>query len=76
MGKFPPGELIARYAKDGMAIAQAVDMICDPSISFHKVAHNSGHDQALDALGWFRASDPPQGLAWVDVALPRKSGGA
>jgi hypothetical protein len=58
-------------AADLMAFAQAMNLLIEPSIAFHELAHHDGNEIALEELSWFRAADQGQAMAWIDLAQGR-----
>jgi hypothetical protein len=58
-------------AADLMAFAQAMNLLIEPSIAFHELAHRDGNAIALEELSWFRAADHGQAMAWIDLAQGR-----
>lgn len=58
-------------AADLMAYAQAMNLLIEPSIAFHELAHRDGNAIALEELSWFRAADHGQAMAWIDLAQGR-----
>jgi hypothetical protein len=61
----------AAIAADLMAFAQAMDLLIEPSIAFHELAHREGNAVALEELSWFRAADHGQAKAWIDLTQGR-----
>lgn len=61
----------AAVAADLMAYAQAMNLLIEPSIAFHELAHRDGNAVALEELSWFRAADHGQAMAWIDLAQGR-----
>ena len=62
-----------RIAASLMAYCQCLNIHIEPSIAFHELASRVGNDDALAELGWFRAADQANPLAWVDLALGRST---
>lgn len=56
-----------------MAVAQAFDIIIDPSIAYHEFASLNGNKRAIEALSWFRLADSNRLNEWVDIAMGRKT---
>lgn len=68
------GEMIdahMRVAAATMAFAQCLDILIEPSVSFHELAPNHGNSAALDELSWFRAADNGVNADWINAALGR-----
>lgn len=57
-----------RMACDLMAFAQAMNLLIEPSIAFHELAHRSGNPTALEELSWFRAADRGAAHEWIDLS--------
>jgi len=70
-GADQPLEGPAAVAADLMAFAQAMDLLIEPSIAFHELAHREDNAIALGELSWFRAADHGQAKAWIDLAQGR-----
>jgi hypothetical protein len=60
-----------RIAVNLMAFCQCMNIHIEPSIAFHEVASHVPNSQALIELGWFRAADKANPIAWVDLAMDR-----
>lgn len=55
-----------------LAYAQCLDILIEPSIAFHELAHQQGNESALTELAWFRTADNAEVYDLMDVALERK----
>jgi hypothetical protein len=49
-----------------------LDILIEPGIAFHELAHQQGNEIALAELAWFRAADNSCTQDLMDVALARK----
>lgn len=56
-----------------MAFAQANNLLVEPSIAFHELAHSEGNAVAHEKLCWFRKADFAQPKSWIDLALGRNT---
>tara|TARA_R110000824_G_scaffold155226_6_gene327794 strand:- start:89960 stop:91036 length:1077 start_codon:yes stop_codon:yes gene_type:complete len=56
-----------------MAFAQVMDLLFEPTISFHELAHFHGNQVANEELAWFRIADNAGALKWIDLALGRRA---
>lgn len=61
-----------KIAAHTMAFAQAMNLLFEPSISFHELAYNHGNEVANDELAWFRVADNAGALNWIGLALGRQ----
>ena len=62
-----------RIAAALMAYCQCMDIVIEPSISYHEFAYFAGNEEALRELGWFRAADRANPTVWCDLALGRSN---
>lgn len=67
-----PFDYPTRIAVRTMAFAQAMNIVIEPSIAFHELAHCEGNNIAHEELRWFRAADHGQARDWIDIALGRR----
>ena len=70
--KVIPNEAQRKGSAALLAFAQCVDMLIEPSIAFHELAHKQGNDIALEELAWFRAADSSRVEDTMNVALGRQ----
>lgn len=61
-----------RLAAGLLAFSQCLDIVVEPSIAFHELAHKQGNDEAHDELAWFRAADSARSTDLFDLALGRQ----
>ena len=62
-----------RFACDLMAFCQAMNLLLEPAIAYHELAHCLGNDAAHEELAWFRAADRGAARAWIDLAMGRRA---
>ncbi|MCG7394236.1 hypothetical protein MHY87_15120 [Microvirga sp. ACRRW] len=62
-----------KNAVNVLAFAKAMDMLMEPSIAFHELAHHGGSDLAYEELAWFRTADNHDTWEWIEAALGRRS---
>lgn len=55
-----------------LAFAQCLDIVMEPSIAFHELAHKQGNEEARSELAWFRAADSARSTELFDLALGRQ----
>lgn len=72
-GKVIPNEAQRKGSAALLAFAQCLDILIEPGIAFHELAHQQGNEAAQDELGWFRAADNSRPHDVMDVALGRKN---
>ncbi len=53
------------------AFCHFLDILVEPSVAFHELAHKQGNDIANAELGWFRVGDNGDAFAWFDYAIGR-----
>jgi len=51
------------------AFCHFLDILVEPSVAFHELAHKQGNDIANEELGWFRVGDNGDAFAWFDYAF-------
>jgi hypothetical protein len=51
------------------AFCHFLDILVEPSVAFHELAHKQGNDIANAELGWFRIGDNGDAFAWFDYAI-------
>ncbi len=51
------------------AFCHFLDILVEPSIAFHELAHKQGNDIANEELAWFRIGDNGDAFAWFDYAI-------
>lgn len=63
-----------RLAAGLLAFSQCLDILVEPSIAFHELAHKNGNEEAHNELAWFRAADSARSTDLFDLALGRQYG--
>ena len=53
------------------AYSHFLDILIEPSVAFHELAHKQGNQAANEELAWFRIGDDADAFAWCDYALGR-----
>lgn len=53
------------------AFCHFLDILVEPSVAFHELAHKQGNDIANEELRWFRIGDNGDAFAWFDYAIGR-----
>ena len=51
------------------AFCHFLDILVEPSVAFHELAHKQGNAIANKELAWFRIGDNGDALAWFDYAM-------
>ncbi len=51
------------------AFCHFLDILVEPSVAFHELAHKQGNDIANDELAWFQIADNGDAFAWFDYAF-------
>jgi hypothetical protein len=51
------------------AFCHFLDILIEPSVAFHELAHKQGNDVANEELAWFRIGDNGDAFAWFDYAF-------
>lgn len=69
MGKSATDDL--RLVAAIKAFCHFLDILVEPSVAFHELAHKQGNDIANVELGWFRIGDDGDAFAWLDYAMGR-----
>jgi hypothetical protein len=60
-----------RMAAATMAFAQCLDILIEPSVSFHELAPSQGNSLTISELSWFRVADNGLNADWIAAALGR-----
>lgn len=53
------------------AFCHFLDILVEPSVAFHELAHKQGNFRANEELAWFRIGDNGDAFTWLDYALGR-----
>lgn len=61
-----------RYAAALLVFCRCADILIEPSVAFHELAHKQSNEVAWDELGWFRTADNACCDDLIEVALGRK----
>lgn len=51
------------------AFCHFLDILVEPSVAFHELAHKQGNDIANEELAWFRIGDNGDAFAWFAYAI-------
>lgn len=53
------------------AFCHFLDILVEPSVAFHELAHKQGNAKANEELAWFRIGDNWDAFTWFDYAMGR-----
>lgn len=69
---------MGRPATDDLRLVAAIkafchflDILIEPSVAFHELAHKQGNAKANEELAWFRIGDNGDAFVWFDYAMGR-----
>lgn len=51
------------------AFCHFLDILVEPSVAFHELAHKQGNAKANEELAWFRIGDNGDAFAWFDYSM-------
>lgn len=53
------------------AFCHFLDILVEPSVAFHELAHKQGNAKANEELAWFRIGDNGDAFTWFDYSIGR-----